>query len=282
MQIFLALNIISRLVSFIMSATMEQDLIEVSELVSHYGDQQVLNNVSLTVGHNEILVIMGASGSGKSTFLKHLLGLKTPSSGTIKILGREITAMSRKELFELRKNIGVAFQGGALFSSLSLIENVKLPLHEHTGLDKHTIDIMARMKLEMMNLLGHEHLMPAELSGGMLKRAGLARAVIMDPRLLFFDEPSSGLDPVTSAELDELIKELRNALNMTIVIITHDRESALNIADRITVLHHGNQIFTGSVDKLRDSDDVRILNMLNRKPARHDIDTEHYLDQLTQ
>lgn len=265
-----------------MSSSEQQHHIEVNELVSHYGDRQVLNNISLTVANNEILVIMGASGSGKSTLLKHLLGLKSATSGSIKILGNEITDMSREQLYLLRKKIGVAFQGGALFSSLSLIENVELPLHEHTKLDKHTIDIMARMKLEMMNLLGHEHLMPAELSGGMLKRAGLARAVIMDPKLLFFDEPSSGLDPVTSAELDELIKQLRQALNMTIVVITHDMESALNIADRISVLHHGDQIFTGTSDELKASNDVRITNMLNRRPAEHTVDTDHYLDQLTQ
>ncbi|MCG8324126.1 MAG: ATP-binding cassette domain-containing protein [Thiotrichales bacterium] len=258
-----------------------QQLIEVDRLASHYGDHQVLQDISLAVGHNEIHVIMGASGSGKSTLLKHLLGLKAPTRGCIRILGQDITAMSRDELFGLRKKIGVAFQGGALFSSMSLIENVELPLHEHTDLDKHTIDIMARMKLEMMNLLGYEHLMPAELSGGMLKRAGLARAVVMDPRLLFFDEPSSGLDPVTSAELDDLIRELRNALHMTIVVITHDMDSALNIADRLTVLHHGKQIFTGSVDELKDSDDTRIINMLNRKPAEHDIDSDEYLEQLT-
>ena len=264
-----------------MAESTSRALIEVTDLVSHYGDRQVLNHVSLTVSENEILVIMGASGSGKSTFLRHLLGLKKPTSGSIRILGREITTMSRNELYELRKEIGVAFQGGALFSSLSLIENVELPLHEHTQLDKHTIDIMARMKLEMMNLLGHEHLMPAELSGGMLKRAGLARAVIMDPALLFFDEPSSGLDPVTAAELDEQIRQLRKAMNMTIVVITHDMQSALDIADRITVLHHGDQIFTGTVDELRACDDLRIVNMLNRKPAVHTVDTERYLDQLT-
>lgn len=263
-----------------MSATDEQNLIEVSGLVSHYGDRQVLNNISLDVRENEILVIMGASGSGKSTFLRHLLGLKTPSAGTVKLLGRDITTMTRRELFDLRKQIGVAFQGGALFSSLSLIENIELPLHEHTVLDKDTIQIMARMKLEMMDLLDHEHLMPSELSGGMLKRAGLARAVVMDPRLLFFDEPSSGLDPVTSAELDELIKQLRVALNMTIVIITHEMQSALNIADRVTVLHHGDQIFTGAVDELHASNDARILNMIHRRPSRHDVDSD-YIDQLT-
>lgn len=263
-----------------MSAEAKQHLIEVSDLVSHYGERQVLNNISLDVHENEILVIMGASGSGKSTFLKHLLGLKPASSGSIRMLGREITAMNRRELFELRREIGVAFQGGALFSSLSLIENIELPLHEHTRLDRETIQIMARMKLEMMDLLDHEHLMPAELSGGMLKRAGLARAVIMDPRLLFFDEPSSGLDPVTSAELDDLIKQLRDALNMTIVVITHEMQSALNIADRVTVLHYGEQIFTGDVDELQRSADTRILNMLHRKPAKHDVDS-NYLDQLT-
>ncbi len=263
-----------------MSAT--TNIVEVSGLVSHYDNTQVLNDVSLTVQQNEILVIMGASGSGKSTFLKHMLGLKEPTAGSIKIMGREITTMSRPDLFKLRKKIGVAFQGGALFSSLSLIENVELPLHEHTMLDSLTIDIMARMKLEMMNLLDYEDLMPSELSGGMLKRAGLARAVVMDPKLLFFDEPSSGLDPVTSAELDELIKQLREALNMTIVVITHDMDSALNIADRITVLHHGDQIFTGSVTELKSSSDIRIRNMLERKPAEHVIDKDEYLEQLTE
>ena len=178
--------------------------------------------------------------------------------------------------------MGVAFQGGALFSSMSLMENIELPLHEHTDLDDNTIRIMSRLKLDMMNLLEFEHLMPAELSGGMLKRAGLARAIVMDPSLLFFDEPSSGLDPVTSVELDIHIKQLRDALNMTVVVITHELESAMSIADRITILHKGKQIITGTVDEIKACDNVRVQNMLNRKPHKHHVDGEQYLNQLTQ
>ena len=164
---------------------------------------------------------------------------------------------------------------------MSVRENVELPLVEHTKLDKSTIEIMTRMKLNLIDLAEHEDLMPAELSGGMLKRAGLARAVIMDPKLLIFDEPSAGLDPVTSAELDKLILDLRNALNMTIIIITHELDSAFNIADRITVLDSGKQIMTGSREEIRESDDVRIVNMLARQIRDDDIDGETYINNLT-
>ena len=175
------------------------------------------------------------------------------------MLGKELSGMSRKSLYKLRRKIGVAFQGGALFGSLTFIENVELPLREHTKLDDTTIGIMSRMKLEMMNLSGFENLMPSEHAGGMLKRAGLARAVVMDPKLLFFDEPSAGLDPVTSAELDEHILKLREALLMTIVVVTHELESAFRIADTITVLDDARVIATGTVKEVRDNQDPRIL-----------------------
>lgn len=260
----------------------DNPVIKIKDLVSHYGKRQVLTDINLEVRQNEILVIMGSSGSGKSTLLSHLLGLKALSAGSIKIWDKEITSLTKPELYELRKNMGVAFQGGALFSSMSLMENIELPLREHTDLDDNTIRIMSRLKLEMMNLLDFEHLMPAELSGGMLKRAGLARAIVMDPKLLFFDEPSSGLDPVSSVELDMHIKSLRDALNMTVVVITHELESAMSIADRITILHDGKQLVTGNVDEINASDDVRVQNLLNRKPHEHQIDGEQYIKQLTQ
>ena len=250
-----------------------QNVIEIRDLNTFYGDRQILANINLNVVHKEIMVIMGHSGSGKSTLLKHMLGLRKPEAGSIKLLGKEITHLNRNQMFELRKKIGVAFQNGALFSSMSLLENVELPLYEHTKLDKNTIRIMSRLKLEVMNLAEAESLMPAELSGGMLKRAGLARAVVMDPELLFFDEPSAGLDPVTSAELD--------AMNMTIVVVTHELESAFKIADRIMVIDNGKQIMTGTKEEIRQSDDPRILNMLHRRSANNNINAEEYLNKLT-
>ncbi len=258
-----------------------KQVIHIQNLFSHYGDKLALDDINLTVYEREVLVVMGHSGSGKSTLFRNILGLMKPSTGSIEILGKEISRIRKNELFNLRKSIGVAFQNGALFSSLSVRENVELPLKEHTSLDDSTIQIMTRMKLALMNLAEHEDLMPAQLSGGMLKRAGLARAVAMDPKLLFSDEPSAGLDPVTSAELDKLILQLRDALNMTIVIITHELESAFHVADRITVLDRGKQITTGTKDEIRSNSDVRIVNMLNRKPNNEEIDGDAYLNQLT-
>ncbi len=259
----------------------KNNIIEIEGLNSWYGDRQILSNISLNVVRKEIMVIMGHSGSGKSTLLRHMIGLDKSKSGSIKLLDKEITNLNRKELHELRKRIGVAFQNGALFSSMSLQDNVELPLREHTKLDQNTIRIMSRLKLELMNLSDSESLMPAELSGGMLKRAGLARAVIMDPEVLFFDEPSAGLDPVTSAELDNLILQLRDALNMTIVVVTHDLDSAFKIADRITVLDDGHQIITGNKDMIRNFPDPRIVNMLERKAMDDMIDADDYLNKLT-
>ena len=191
-----------------MRAGTPRAVIEVQGLTAAYGDRQVLAGVDLSVRQGEIMVIMGGSGSGKSTLLRHLLGLLRATRAVWSAWSRAGHGIAQ-ELYELRRQIGVAFQGGALLNSMSLIENVELPLRHHTQLDDTTIGIMSRMKLEMMNLAGFEHLMPSQLSGGMLKRAGLARAVAMDPKILFFDEPSAGLDPITSAELDELILLLR-------------------------------------------------------------------------
>lgn len=256
-------------------------VIEVKDLVTRYGEREVLSGLSLTVYRGEIMVIMGGSGSGKSTLLRCLLGLKETTSGTVRMLGTDVASSNSQELSALRRQIGVAFQGGALFGSMSVAENIQLPLRQHARLAESTMQVMTRMKLEMVNLQGFGHLMPAELSGGMTKRAALARAVIMDPKLLFFDEPSAGLDPVTSAELDELILRLRDALRITIVVVTHELESAFKIADRLTVLAHGNILMTGTVDEVRDSRDHRIQNMLNRKPRRDPLDADEYLARLT-
>ena len=225
-----------------MQVEKSQKIIEVSNLITHYGRKKILNDVSLDVGKGEIMVIMGGSGSGKSTLLRYMLGLNKPTSGSIKLLGKDITRMTSNELHQMKKQIGVSFQGGALFGSMSVSENIQLPLTEHANLDVNTMRIMSQMKLEVVNLAGFEDLMPSQLSGGMIKRAALARAIILDPKLLFFDEPSAGLDPVVSAELDELILRLRDAMGMTIVVVNHELESAFKIADRITILDRGGYI----------------------------------------
>ena len=255
--------------------------IEVTDLVTHYGPRMILDHVNFSARQGEIMVVMGGSGSGKSTLLRHLLGLHQPTSGAIKLLGKDITKMNADEMFDLRKNMGVAFQGGALFNSMTVGENVELPLREHTRLDDNTIRIMSRMKLEVVNLAGFEDLMPSELSGGMIKRAALARAIVMDPKLLFFDEPSAGLDPVASAELDELILTLRDAMNMTIVVVTHELESAFKIADSITVLDHGRILMSDRTAAVRASEHPRIRALLDRTPRDDSVDADEYMERLT-
>jgi len=259
----------------------QEKMIEVKDVSSGYGDRLILRDINLSVVPGEIMVIMGGSGSGKSTLLKNILGLHRPEKGQILINGLDICRASETELLSLRKKMGVAFQGGAMLSSLSVGDNIKLPLRQHTDLDEQTISIMTRLKLELMNLAGFEDLMPSELSGGMLKRAGLARAVIMDPKLLFFDEPSAGLDPVTSVELDDLILSLRSAMNMTIVVVTHELESAFKIADRIVILFDGEIVITGTVDEIKACKDERVINLINRTPRDIQIDGEKYLKRLT-
>jgi phospholipid/cholesterol/gamma-HCH transport system ATP-binding protein len=259
-----------------------QPLIEVSKLEAWYGRRRILHGVDFCVNAGEIRVIMGGSGSGKSTLLRHLLGLQKPRGGSVRLLGVDIGSASEREMLTVRRQIGVSFQGGALLTSMSVGENVALPLREHTNLDENTIRIMSRLKLEVVNLGGFQDLMPSQLSGGMIKRAALARAVVMDPKLLFFDEPSAGLDPVVSAELDELILRLRDALRMTIVVVTHELESAFKIADTITVLDQGNILMTGSVDAVRKSDNERIQDLLNRRPREIQVDADAYLKRLTE
>jgi phospholipid/cholesterol/gamma-HCH transport system ATP-binding protein len=225
---------------------------------------------------------MGGSGSGKSTLLRHLLGLQRPRSGTVRLLGVDLRNASEREMLNLHRRIGVSFQGGALLTSLTVGENVALPLREHTKLDPSTIRIMSRIKLEVVNLGGFQDLMPSQLSGGMVKRAALARAIVMDPKLLFFDEPSAGLDPVVSAELDELILRLRDALRMTIVVVTHELESAFKIADTITVLDAGENLMTGTVAEVRATSNERIQDLLNRRPREVTVDADAYLKRLTE
>lgn len=256
-------------------------VIEVEDLVTHYGDREILKGVTMEVREGEIMVIMGGSGSGKSTLLRHLMALESKTSGTMRILDQDIDTLSQGDFIELRKKLGVAFQGGALFSSLTVGENVMLPLYEHTDLDRTTMEIMARMKLEVVELGGFEDLMPAELSGGMIKRAAFARAVVMDPKILFCDEPSAGLDPAVASALDDLILNLRDAMGMSIVVVTHELDSAFKIADRITILDRGHILMIGTVDEVKNSSNERIYNLLNRVPEDDNLDPDEYLARLT-
>jgi phospholipid/cholesterol/gamma-HCH transport system ATP-binding protein len=264
-----------------MDATEMPKVIEVENLSTFYGKRQILRDVTLSVEEGEILVIMGGSGSGKSTLLRYMLALERPTSGRIRVLGRDMNDASRSDVYEIRKKSGVAFQSGALFSSMSVGDNIMLPLREHTDLDDSIIRIMARLKLEVVELAGFEDLMPSELSGGMLKRAALARAVVMDPQLLFCDEPSAGLDPVVAAAIDDLILRLRDALRITIIIVTHELESAFKIADRIAVLDKGEILIVGTVDEVRACEDLRVQNLLNRRVEEEELDPEAYLRRLT-
>lgn len=256
-------------------------IIEVEGLVAHYGETEILHGIDLRIYEREIMVIMGGSGSGKSTLLRFLLGLHRATRGSIRLLGTNVAEAGAREMAALYRRMGVSFQGGALFTSMTVGENVQMPLREHTRLDENTMQIMARMKLEMVNLGGFADMMPAQLSGGMIKRAALARAIVMDPKLLFFDEPSAGLDPVVSAELDELILRIRNAMNTTIVVVTHDLDSTFRIADRITVLDQGNILMTGSVEEIRASGNPRIQGLLNRQVREVQVDADEYLRRLT-
>jgi phospholipid/cholesterol/gamma-HCH transport system ATP-binding protein len=256
-------------------------VINIKALQTHYGSRQILYDIDLEIEAGEIMVIMGGSGSGKSTLLRHLVGLETPTSGEISLLGVDIAKATAMEILPVRRKIGVAFQGGALFSSMTVLENIMLPLQEHTKLDRKTMEIMARLKLEVVGLADFANLMPSELSGGMLKRAAVARAIVMDPDLLFFDEPSAGLDPVVSSALDDLILQLRDAMNMTIVVVTHELESAFKIADRITMLDRGYILMVDTVDAIRRSDNERIQNLLSRRSEDTDVDAETYLKRLT-
>jgi len=257
-------------------------LIEVEKLEAWYGKRRILNGIDFCVNPGEIRVIMGGSGSGKSTLLRHLLGLHKPRSGRVRLLGVDVAKASEREMLAVCRQIGVSFQSGALLTSMNVGDNVALPLREHTSLDENTIRIMSRLKLEVVNLGGFQDLMPSQLSGGMIKRAALARAIVMDPKLLFFDEPSAGLDPVVSAELDELILRLRAALRMTIVVVTHELESAFKIADTITVLDQGDILMTGTVDAVRRADNERIQDLLNRRPREIQVDADAYLKRLTE
>jgi len=253
-----------------------ENAIEVTGLRTRYGDREVLKGVTCSIPKGKTTVILGGSGCGKSTLLKHLIGLLKPTEGSIKINGREITGLSDPEMDEVRRKMGVLFQGAALLNSLTIADNVALPIREHTKINESTLQIMVRMKLDLVSLSGFDDFYPSQLSGGMKKRAGLARALALDPELLFFDEPSAGLDPVTAAGLDELILKLRNVFRMTIVVVTHELPSVFTIADYVIMLDKGQVIFGGTLDELRQSDNPRIKMFLDRRPEEETYSPDDY------
>ena len=236
------------------------------DLRVHYGDREILHGVSFDVQPKETMVILGGSGSGKSTLLRTMVGLEKPTSGAVWVGGTNLAQASAAELDEVRKKIGLSFQGGALIGSMTVGENVALPLREHTNLEASTIEVMVRIKLEQVGLIQFQDFTPSELSGGMKKRAALARAMAMDPEILFFDEPSAGLDPIVAAGIDSLILNLKQALAVTIVVVTHELASAFLIADRIIVLDGGHIVAMATTDELRRSTHPRIQQFLNRVP----------------
>jgi phospholipid/cholesterol/gamma-HCH transport system ATP-binding protein len=234
---------------------MAEAAIQVIDVTKIYDGRSVLDKIRLDVMQGETLVILGGSGSGKSTLLRLMIGNIPYDGGDIIGLGKSLARMSQQELADYRRSIGVLFQSGALFNSMSVADNVALPLREHTDLPEETIDIMVKIKLELVGLREHADKMPAQLSGGMKKRAGLARAISLDPKVLFYDEPSAGLDPVTSAEIDQLIIDLNHKLGVTSVVVTHEMDSAFRIANRMVLLDRGKFIVSGSPQQLKESTD---------------------------
>jgi len=255
--------------------------ISVRDLRVKYGEREILHGINFDALAGQTLVILGGSGSGKSTLLRTLVGLENPSSGNIWIRGKDFASMPESDRDELRKKMGMSFQSGALFGSMTVAENVALPLREHTQLDQSTIDIMVRMKLNQVGLSGFENYMPAQLSGGMKKRAAIARALAMDPEILFFDEPSAGLDPIIAAGIDDLIVALKKAFHITILVVTHELASAFLIADRMILLIKGNIVADGTPDELRASMQPRVRQFLDRIPEKELTAEIDYLQMLT-
>jgi phospholipid/cholesterol/gamma-HCH transport system ATP-binding protein len=241
-------------------------IVEVADLFRKFGDRTVIDHLSFTIHRGETLVIMGGSGCGKSTLLRHIIGVMRPTSGSVKIFGEEITNMNDREIAAIRRRFGMLFQSGALLASLTVGENVALPLFQHTDMSAAEVQEIVIQKLQMVGLNGFENLKPAEISGGMRKRVGLARALALDPELLFSDEPTSGLDPIMTAVVDKLTLELTHGAGMTAVVVTHDMTSAFRIATRMIMLGRGKILAQGSPDEIRTHPDPEVQQFINGEP----------------
>ncbi|HEX3071381.1 MAG TPA: ABC transporter ATP-binding protein [Thermoanaerobaculia bacterium] len=228
--------------------------VEFKDVKKAYGTKQVLRGVDLKVYRGEVLVILGGSGSGKSVTLRHMLGLEAPDAGRVFVEEEDITDHPEEELYRVRKKFGMLFQSGALFDSMTVFENVAFPLREHADMSEDEIARAVREKLELVNLPNTEQLMPVDLSGGMRKRVGLARSIVLDPKMILYDEPTTGLDPITSQKINELIIDLQSKLNVTSVVVTHDIQSAFSVGDRIAFLNKGIFEWVGTMEEARDAD----------------------------
>src|SRR5438552_12288712 len=248
-----------------MAASLDAPVIEVTNLVRKFGDRAVINDVSFNVQRGETLVIMGGSGCGKSTLLRHMIGSMKPTSGSVRIFGEEITAMKERQVERVRLRLGMLFQSGALLASLTVGENVALPLVQHTKKSPDEIEQIVKRKLEMVGLTGFEDLKPDEISGGMKKRVGLARALALDPELLFSDEPTSGLDPIMTAVVDQLTLQLTKRSHMTAVVVSHDMTCAFRIATRMIMLGHGSIVAQGTPDEIRNSSNPEVQQFIHGK-----------------
>ncbi len=244
----------------------KQPVIEAREVHLAFGGNKVLAGVSLQIMPGERMVILGSSGCGKSTFLRVMLGAYKPESGSVTVFGREITSLDEDALNEIRKRTGTLFQSGALYNSMTVGENVALPLREHTQLDDNIISIMVKMKLELVGLRDFEGLKPGQLSGGMAKRVGLARAIALDPEILFYDEPTTGLDPITAGVIEALVNDLASKTGVTSVIVTQDMHCAFTCADRICLLFGGRVAALGTVEEIRASRDPLVKQFINGEP----------------
>jgi phospholipid/cholesterol/gamma-HCH transport system ATP-binding protein len=266
---------------------MSDPVIEVRDLVRKFGPRTVLNGVSFSVSKGETMIIMGGSGCGKSTLLRHIIGSMKPTSGSIKLFGEEITTMPQAKLEKLRLRFGMNFQFGALLQSLTVGENVALPLIENSAVDPEIVDLIVKMKLELVGLTGFENMKPAEISGGMRKRVGLARAVALDPELLFSDEPTSGLDPIMTAVIDQLTMDLTRKVDMTAVVVSHDMTSAFRIGTKMIMLGAGRRAGTiiaqGTPDEIRNHPDPEVQQFIKGEPdgpVPLKLSPEDYIDRL--
>ncbi|MGO9841866.1 MAG: ABC transporter ATP-binding protein [Candidatus Acidiferrales bacterium] len=265
------------------SAELSGPMISIRDLrVSYDGGREILHGISFDVQRGETLVILGGSGSGKSTLLRTLVGLQIPTSGEVWIRGKNFAAITGAQRDEIRTRLGMSFQGGALFGSMTVGENVALPLVEHTQLEQSTVEIMVRLKLDQVGLSGFEDYFPSQLSGGMKKRAAVARALAMDPEILFFDEPSAGLDPIIAAGIDQLILELKKAFHMTIIVVTHELASAYLIADRMVLINKGDVVAMGTVQEMQNSKHPKVRQFLDRVPEPAVAQELDYLQMLTE